>query len=553
LTLPRSRRAARRVGLAALLLLFATEGLQNAVADGETRTLTFHHTHTGEDLTVTFRRNGRYDDAALARLNHFLRDWRNNDEIKMDPRLFDVVWDVYHEVGGKAPIQIISAYRSPVTNAMLRHRSRHTGVAQYSQHMLGKAMDMNIPGVPLEDIRIAGLRLQRGGVGFYPTSGSPFVHLDVGNIRHWPRMTHDQLVRVFPDGRTVHIPSDGRPLKNYALALADVERRGSNPSYMSLAAARGAGIVTAQAEQALNKPKRSILARLFGFGREDEDEDDSSVGAISRPSEAASRPVQVAAAIPMPRPRPRAARPGPMLLASAVPLSAQFTSTAPTPSQVVAARGVWGGADAFQPPEAERPAVKGDRAEARLVWRTGPQPAAARLVAAAAKLASSSRLRASALHDDGPETTASPPHWPGEPPAEDVSPSEMVLAYAAPGPAPTTARANPMGSLRPVATVVHKVPPGHVARAPAPAHHLLGNPWLRGMIATPSVRTALAVTVVGRPDYRALAHMMLKPRASIANAFADDPQFGLTTISFSGPAVGILPIVGFGTLTAQLR
>jgi uncharacterized protein YcbK (DUF882 family) len=536
-----------------LLLLFATEGLQNAVADGETRTLTFHHTHTGEDLTVTFRRNGRYDDAALGRLNHFLRDWRNNDEIKMDPRLFDVVWDVYHEVGGKAPIEIISAYRSPVTNAMLRHRSRHTGVAQYSQHMLGKAMDMNIPGVALEDVRIAGLKLQRGGVGFYPSSGSPFVHLDVGNIRHWPRMSHDQLVRVFPDGRTVHIPSDGHPLKNYALALADVERRGSNPSYMSLAAARGAGIVTAQAEQALNKPKRSILARLFGFGREDEDEDNSSVGASPRPSESTSRLTQVASAIPMPRPRPRDAQPGPMLVASAAPLSAGFAPAArATPAQVVAARGVWDGTEAFQPPEANKPAVKGDRAAPRLVWRTGPQPAAARLIAAAAKLASP-RPRASALRDDSPETTASLPRWPGEPPAEEVSPSEMVLAYAAPGPAADTPRASPMGSLRPAASVVHKLPPGRAAIARAPAHHLLGNPWLRGMIATPSVRTALAVTVVGRPDYRAIAHMMLKPHTSIANAFAGDPQFGLTTISFSGPAVGTLPIVGFGTLTAQLR
>ena len=87
-------------------------------------------------------------------------------------------------------------------------------------------MDLYIPGVPLEQIRFAGLRLQRGGVGFYPTSGSPFVHLDTGSIRHWPRMTHDQLARVFPDGRTVHVPTDGVPLKGYELAKADIEKRG---------------------------------------------------------------------------------------------------------------------------------------------------------------------------------------------------------------------------------------------------------------------------------------------------------------------------------------
>ena len=83
------------------------------------------------------------------------------------------------------------------------------------------------PDVPLEQIRFAGLRLQRGGVGFYPTSGSPFVHLDTGSVRHWPRMTHDQLARVFPDGRTVHVPTDGNPLKGYELARADIEKRGT--------------------------------------------------------------------------------------------------------------------------------------------------------------------------------------------------------------------------------------------------------------------------------------------------------------------------------------
>ena len=135
----------------------------------------------------------------------------------MDRHLFDILWEVYRDVDGKKPIQIISSYRSPATNAMLRRRS--SGVARFSQHMLGHAMDFYIPEVPLEQIRYAGLRLQRGGVGFYPSSGSPFVHLDTGSIRHWPRMNHDQLARVFPDGRTVHVPSDGKPLKGYELAL----------------------------------------------------------------------------------------------------------------------------------------------------------------------------------------------------------------------------------------------------------------------------------------------------------------------------------------------
>src|SRR5258708_19355417 len=106
-------------------------------------------------------------------------------------------------------------------------------------------MDFFIPGALLEELREAGLRLQRGGVGYYPSSGSPFVHVDVGSVRHWPRMSHDQLARVFPNGRTVHIPSDGHPLSGYALALADIEKRGSSPpSQMSLTAAQTAAIDT---------------------------------------------------------------------------------------------------------------------------------------------------------------------------------------------------------------------------------------------------------------------------------------------------------------------
>src|SRR5437868_5202482 len=191
----------------------------------------------------------------------------------MDRHLFDILWEVNRDVDGKKPVQIISSYRSPATNSMLRRRS--SGVARFSQHMLGHAMDFYIPDVPLEQIRAAGLRLQRGGVGFYPSSGSPFVHLDVGSIRHWPRMTHDQLVRVFPNGRTVHVPSDGKPLPGYELALADVEKHGSKPSALSLAAARGAGVS--------DKPGGNFLARLFGSSPREEDDEVAATSAPSAP------------------------------------------------------------------------------------------------------------------------------------------------------------------------------------------------------------------------------------------------------------------------------
>jgi uncharacterized protein YcbK (DUF882 family) len=216
------RRAGRTLGLAAVLLVLGAQGLQRADAKGDTRTISLHHVHTHEDITVTFKRNGRYDEAALQKLNHFLRDWRKNEQISIDPHLIDLLWEVHREVGAKGPIHVICGYRSPETNAMLRARSN--GVALFSHHMTGSAIDFSIPGVPIEEVRVAALRLQGGGVGYYPNSGSRFVHLDVGNVRHWPRMSREELVRVFPNQRTVHIPSDGQPLAGYALALADLER-----------------------------------------------------------------------------------------------------------------------------------------------------------------------------------------------------------------------------------------------------------------------------------------------------------------------------------------
>ena len=205
-----STRAASSCGLAVLLLLIGSRGLQNAIAEGETRTISMHHIHTDEDITITYKRDGKYNEAALEKLNWFLRDWRRSESTKMDPHLIDLVWEVQREAGNKAPIWVVCGYRSPQTNAMLRHRS--AGVARFSQHMLGHAMDFYVPGVPLTELRVIGLRLARGGVGFYPTSGSPFVHMDTGSVRMWPRMTRQELARVFPDGRTVQIPSDGKPM-----------------------------------------------------------------------------------------------------------------------------------------------------------------------------------------------------------------------------------------------------------------------------------------------------------------------------------------------------
>ena len=115
---------------------------------------------------ITFKRNGRYDQKGLQQLNRFLRDWRRNEPTKMDPRLFDLVWEVYQKSGSRGYIHVVSAYRSPATNSMLRSRSK--GVAKKSQHMLGKAMDFYIPDVKLKKLREIGMKFEVGGVGYYP-------------------------------------------------------------------------------------------------------------------------------------------------------------------------------------------------------------------------------------------------------------------------------------------------------------------------------------------------------------------------------------------------
>jgi uncharacterized protein YcbK (DUF882 family) len=227
---------------------------ETAAANGDTRTLDLYHSHTGESIQATFRVNGSYDPAVLEKLNWFLRDWRNNDRTRMDPRLFDVIWEAYRTAGATQPIVIVSAYRSPQTNAMLRRRSH--GVAEHSQHILGRAMDTTMPGMPMERIREIGMRLQRGGVGWYPSSN--FVHLDVGSVRAWPRMSYDQLARIFPDGKTVHLAADGRALPRYQEARAEIASRGG---------------VMADVPQAV--PSGGLFAWLFGK-HEEEDEADAA-------------------------------------------------------------------------------------------------------------------------------------------------------------------------------------------------------------------------------------------------------------------------------------
>ncbi len=530
-------------GLVALSVLLGNRGLQTAIANGDTRTLVLHHLHTDEDITITYKHDGRYDEDALKKLDHFLRDWRKDESVHMDPRLFDVVWEVSREFSHDKPIHVVCGYRSPSTNAMLRRRSG--GVAEFSQHTLGKAMDFYIPGASLEELREAGLRLQRGGVGYYPTSGSPFVHLDVGSVRHWPRMSREQLVGVFPNGRTVHVPSDGQPLPGYAQALADIQKRGSSaPSQMSLAAAQAAGIDTSSVRSSTT-PK-SLFASLF---HKDDEDDDTAQVAPSAPrsftlasvSDAKADPVR-AAAVPVPPARPQRT-----VLAS-----------------VVASTN--GKADG----------VTGTVSEERNLW------AGARLAEA---VRPSEDVPHAPLTNPGSSPAVTP--WPFRDADKDRVPLDMVLAYAAepqrdgsidliasteamgrePARAPASgaltrsiapresntresyvagSKKNPARA--PVTVTIAKV----VVETVTPAMRY-DDPWLRAVIVAPRLYGSMTATLYGDPDFTDLRSLMSKPVSAVAMTFSSEPYPGIKTNGFSGEAVVFPTTVAFSQRTALLQ
>ncbi len=292
-----------------LILLCIGTGLFafRAPAHAETRSLRIYQVHTGERAVITFKRNGRYDRAGLKKLDYILRDWRKNQETAMDPRLMDLLWEVYQQSGSHDYIHIICGYRTADTNAMLRGRSRASGVAKKSQHILGKAADFFIPDVRLERLREIGMKFQVGGVGYYPNSGSPFVHMDTGYVRAWPRMSREQLVRLFPKGHTLHLPRDGKPLPGYEEALVSYKRRVTDDGIM----------VAGRSATGRRSGGGNLLAALFGGGGGDEDEPSNGDTVQANPK---LRPIETAAMAPVGG-TPPAAQPAVLLPAAAkVPL-----------------------------------------------------------------------------------------------------------------------------------------------------------------------------------------------------------------------------------------
>lgn len=175
----------------ALGALMLTASFASAAAAGpdDSRRLSFHNVHTGEDVSVTYYKNGAYDTREMQRMNHFMRDYRTSEQHAIDPRLLDIVHHIKKEIQQTRPnfepvFEVISGYRSSETNEGLR--STGAKVAKSSQHSEGTAMDIRVNGIPLQEVRDSAWCQQRGGVGYYPETHNNFVHVDTSRVRFWP-------------------------------------------------------------------------------------------------------------------------------------------------------------------------------------------------------------------------------------------------------------------------------------------------------------------------------------------------------------------------------
>jgi uncharacterized protein YcbK (DUF882 family) len=584
----RMTRAGYCSSLAALLIFFGCESLQNATAEGETRTIAFHHIHTNEDLTITYKVNGRYDEAALTKIDSVLRDWREDKPIRMDPHLIDILWEVHREVGAKEPIWIVCGYRSATTNSSLRRRS--SGVAKFSQHMNGKAIDFYIPGVPLDQLRAAGLRAQRGGVGYYPSSGAPFVHMDTGNVRHWPRMPEAQLATVLAKGQlSSRSASDTR---GTAMARGEIQRPDRKPG---------------------------LLAKRLGNGKDADEEADAAAAAAPPAKSADSRMAKVE--------EPRAKLTGAVPLPTARPVKPETYQVASAATKPQVASSTTGKLEADYKPEAGKDSADKDGAKDIGVIAPKSIPAAGGFEMASAstkpvRLAQAGnvpeRVNATANNATAHEVINDRGYWQGLPSAEPVEvpinnsrvmpsapaaprrvvaaagmdtamtasvtrwpladrsasePLPNALSYAS-QPTPIAAvRALPMGTGSPRAattvngdtTIVAKrsddrepdtTPSSDdrlsVAPSKKPGSSVVrvgdrfNDPWMRAMIVSPSAQGFLETTLFGMPDFRNLGPYMQKPVTALTMTFTDDPQPGMASEKFAGSAVTFISSVKFG-------
>jgi uncharacterized protein YcbK (DUF882 family) len=543
----RCARAGYCCSIAALLVFFGSKNLQNAVAQGETRTISFHHIHTDEQLTVTYKVNGRYDEEALRKINNLMRDWRESKSIAMDPHLIDLLWEVHREVGAKEAIWIVCGFRSPETNSMLRRRS--SGVAQFSQHMLGKAIDFYIPGVPLDKVREAGLRAERGGVGFYPTSGAPFVHMDTGSVRHWPRMPEAQLASVMAKGQLgAQSASDGTQRSRMPGLLARLFGGGRDQAEDAATAAAPVKAAATTPRKPTPEPRSEKPATAVGPAESRIEK----VALVPFPPMKPAKPTEQSAAKPAQTYQIASAASEPAFIpatyeiASAMPKSAgalqpamliaRASISAPTVSanDIISERGYWQGLPSAEP--ADTPPVSTARAP------SAPTPRRAIASAAAAPWPIADRT------DNEPIPNAL---------AYAAQPTPIAVARTLPS-GPTFARAAPAASAE--TTIAAKRADDSVAPSRTKVASVVrvgdrfNDPWMRAMIVSPSAQNFMKTTVYGVPDFRTLSSYLHKPAATMMATFSEDPYRGMTSEAFSGSAVGFTRTVTFGPpRTASLR
>lgn len=174
------RRFLLKLGFATATTFAIPTAFADALKQPE-RKISLLNLHTGEHLKATYWAEGHYQKSELQAINHVLRDYRTGDVQEIDSNLIELLNLLHHKAHGKQPFHVISGYRSPKTNAMLRQTS--SGVAKKSLHMLGKAIDIRLPGRQLSELRKMAMNMKVGGVGFYP--GSDFIHVDTGRVRYW--------------------------------------------------------------------------------------------------------------------------------------------------------------------------------------------------------------------------------------------------------------------------------------------------------------------------------------------------------------------------------
>jgi uncharacterized protein YcbK (DUF882 family) len=536
------RKLYARTALAAIALLFGGRGLETAVANGDTRTISLHHIHTNEDITITFKRDGRYDDEALKKLNWFVRDWRKDEQIAMDPRLYDLVWEAGREAGGNKVIYVVCGYRSPETNAMLRSRSN--GVADHSQHMLGKAMDFYIPGASLEELRNVGLRLQRGGVGYYPTSGSPFVHLDVGNVRHWgPAISEPEMAKIM-SGHAVNVAAATND-KHVAAATTD-KRVAAATTDKRVAALAADKVGPATQTAPYRKPAASDQAAKAAPVRTAATDGFALASLDSKPVEA-GRLANAAAA------SGKTATSGTGVRSSASDRAKAAASTkvaAPVKTADAESSGVmWpvrvadndrvpldmalGYASPHTPETgtAMRPESTGS-APARIApvaaFKPMPHNASSDNTTTVSK---KTMVRTAALDDAGKDSDRV---------VSEPAVSKMVAAAVREAEEPFIAPAT-------------RATGGTVTTRVITNPLRYDDPWLRAMIMTPSISDSMTATLYGRPDLGELRNLMRKPRASLMLSFSEDPFSGPAPDQFRGEAVVFMNNHAFDKRTAALQ